>query len=265
MDNTILNKKEPFDLVKSLDRAIEILDILSSADGLLGITEISESIGLPKSTVSRLLSTLLYRGLVKQEKTTKKYGLGIKLFELGRGFIDELELRDVVKPILEELVKEINETGHFVIEDQGEVVYIEKVESTHSLRQYSRIGRRAPMHCTAVGKVILAHKCPEEVREIVKAKGLLKFTDKTITSLDRLETELQKVLDNGYAVDDEEIQELLRCIAAPILNYNSEVIGAISISGPTMRVKDIGSIAERVKKSAQKISELLGYKGQRVN
>lgn len=265
MDNIVPNKKEPFDLVKSVDKAIEILDILSSSNGPLGITEISESISLPKSTVSRLLSTLLYRGLVKQEKTTKKYGLGIKLFELGREFLNKLDLRDVVKPFLEELVKEINETGHFVIEDQGEVVYIDKVETTHSLRQYSQIGRRAPLHCTAVGKVILAHKSKEEINLIIKTKGLKRFTDNTITSFERLETELKEVLIKGYAVDNEEIQEHLRCVAAPIFNYNGEVIGAISISGPTIRVKDVENISEKVKKTAQKISELLGYKDQQVS
>lgn len=253
--------KETSGYVQSVERAIEILEILSASDSPLGITEISDGIGLPKSTVARLLSTLLYKGLVQQEAITKKYRMGSKLFKLGWKYINDLEVKDVVKPFLEELVKEVNETGHFVIEDQGELIYIDKVESNQSLRQYSQIGRSAPWHCTAVGKVILAYKNKEEIEQIIKKSGLTKYTENTITSYEKLIKELEEIRSKGYAVDNEEIQELLRCVAVPIYNYNAEVIGAISISGPTFRIANVEDLADKVKRTAQKISEQLGYTG----
>lgn len=204
-----------------------------------------------------MLSTLLYRGLVKQEEETKKYSLGIKLLEYGREFINGFELKDEVRPFLEALVEKINETGHFVIEDQGEVVYIDKVESTHNLRQFSKVGRRAPMHCTAVGKAILAHKSEEEIEAIIKDKGLKVYTNNTINNLKKLKKELKEVRLKGYALDNEEIQEHLKCIAVPIFNYKNKVVGAISISGLKARMMDVEKIAEQVKRTVQKISSQL--------
>ena len=259
----IVDNRKPSDLVNSVERAVDILELISMSDGALGVTEISESLQLPKSTVFRLLSTLSYKGLVKKEEEPRKYKLGIKLFELGSEVFNELELRDEIRPFLAELVKAINETGHFVIEEQGEVVYIDKVESTQTIRQYSRVGRRAPLHCTAVGKAILAFKSQKEIESLIKDRGLAKFTANTITDYEVLKKELSEIRKNGFAVDDEEIQEHLKCVAAPIFNYCGEVVGAISISGPTARMGDednMGKVAAKVKETAQTISARLGYK-----
>lgn len=259
----VVDTKRPSDLIHSVDRAIDILELISESDGGLGVTEISERLQLPKSTAFRLLSTLSYKGLVKKDESLKKYKLGIKLFQLGSEVFNELELRDEVRPFLEELVKEINETGHFVVEEQGEVIYIDKVESTHAIRQYSRIGRRVPLHCTGVGKAFLAFKSEEEIERLIEERGLQRFTANTITDYEALEKELNKIRENGFAIDNEEIQEHLMCVAAPIFNYLGEVVGAISIAGPKVRMGDednIKKIAARVKETAQMISARLGYR-----
>ncbi|MFW5980991.1 MAG: IclR family transcriptional regulator [bacterium] len=254
-------KKKPSDLIKSIDKAIDLLEVLSKSDSSLGMTEISNILDFPKSTVARILSTLEYRKFIKQDITTKKYKIGLKIFELGSSIFNDLEIRPIVRPHLKELVKDLDETAHLVIYNQGDVVYIDKVDTTHPIRQYSKIGRSAPVHCSAVGKVILAYKPEDVVDEIIKKKGLKKYTDNTITEYRELKKHLKKIKKRGYAVDNCEIQEELRCVAAPVFNYSGKVIAAISVSGPVSRLtkEDINIFAKKVKKTCMEISSQLGY------
>lgn len=254
-----MNDKKPFNLVKSVNRSFDIISLLSNSETHLGVTEISERLTLPKSTVSRLLSTLYYRKIVQKDEETKKYYLGLKLFELGSKIFNELDLRKIVKPFLEDLSREINETVHLVVEDNGEVLYIEKIESNHGLRQYSQIGKRGPLYCTGVGKAFLSTKNNDEIDNILKDIKLLPYTDKTITDVEVLKKEIKKIKKNGYAVDDEEINEGVKCIAAPIFNYTGSSIGAISVSGPTFRMDNVKEKASKIVNTAKKISQQLGY------
>jgi DNA-binding IclR family transcriptional regulator len=251
--------KKPSNLVKSVNRSIDIISLLSSSEKSLGVTEISERLNLPKSTVSRLLSTLYYREFVQKDKQTKRYSLGLKLFELGSQIFNELDLRKIVKPFLEDLANEINETVHFVIEDNGEVLYIEKIESSHGLRQYSQIGKRGPLYCTGVGKAFLSTKNMNEIDNLLKNKELISYTKNTITNVSELKKELKVIKQKGYAIDNEEINEGVKCIAVPIFDYTGSSIGAISISGPTFRMKNTEEKADKLMDTAKKISRQLGH------
>lgn len=250
------------DIVQSVDRALSILETISDYDDGLRITDISASVGLHKSTVHRLLGTLVYKGFVEQDLTTNKYKISLKLYELGAKRIAELDILKVSKPYTKRLMKELNEVVHLVIRDHNDIVYIDKVEADNTIRMVSTIGRRSPLYCTSVGKAILAFLDEEEVEKIWKNSNIQSLTKNTIIDYEVFKKELNKVKEQGYAEDDEENELGVRCIGAPVFNYKNEVEGAISISGPTIRVtKDkVDKIALKVKKYAGLISKELGYR-----
>lgn len=250
------------ELVQSVDRTLSILELLSNYNEGLGITEISSMVDLHKSTVHRLLATLMYKGYVLQDASNNKYKLSLKLYELGSKKIDNLDILKVFKQYTEELMKSVNEVVHLVIRDENDIVYIDKVEADNTIRMASTIGRRSPLYRTSVGKAILAYLPEEEVNEIWENSKIEKLTDYTITKLEDLKKELDEIRNNGYAIDNEENELGVRCIGAPVFNYTGKVEGAISISGPTIRVtKDkIDVFASEVKKYANMISKDLGYR-----
>ena len=251
------------EVVQSVDRTLCILELISDYNEGLGITEISEKIELHKSTVHRLLGTLIYKGYVMQDKATNKYRLTTKLFELGNKIIKDMDILHASKEYIEALMKSLNEVVHLVIRDENDIVYIDKVEANNTIRMASNIGRRSPLYSTSVGKAMLAYMNEEEVLEIWRNSKIEKFTEKTITEYEVFRKELDKVKLQGFAEDDEENEPGVRCIGAPVFNYRGEVEGAISISGPAIRVtKDkIDEIAKEVIKYAQLISRELGYRG----
>lgn len=253
-------------VVQSVDRALSILELISNYNEGLGITDISESLGLHKSTVHRLLGTLIYKGYVVQDQVSLKYKLTTKLFELGNKIIEGKDILEASKAHTEALMRRLNEVVHLVIRDGTDIVYIDKVEASDSfsmMRMASNIGRRSPLYSTSVGKAMLAFMDEEEVAEIWNASKIVKLTEKTITDFDEFMKELEKIRQLGYAEDDEENELGVRCIGAPIFNSWGEVEGAISISGPTIRItkEKIDEIAEEVKKCAYSISKELGYRG----
>jgi DNA-binding IclR family transcriptional regulator len=250
------------EVVQSVDRALSILEVLSDYENGLGITELSEKIGLHKSTVHRLLSTLIYKGYVEQDKDTNKYKLTLKLFELGNKNIEKIDVLSVARPYLKELVEKANEAVHLVVLDGTDIVYIDKVESKNTIRMHSRIGKRSPVYCTAVGKSILAHLTDKEIEKIWNNSTIEKFTHYTITDLKTLKKELELIKERGYAVDNEENELGVRCVGAAIFDYRGDVCSAISVSGPTMRItKDrVEELGKLVIEYSQKISEKLGYK-----
>jgi len=249
-------------LVQSLDRALAILEELSRHESGLGVTDIGSMLGLHKSTVHRLLHTLMMRGYVEKDVETEKYRLGLKVVELGQVRLENIEIRTEARPFLKELMELTNETVHLCILENGEVVYIDKVESSNPVRMYSRIGRRAPVHCTGVGKVILAFLKEDEVRRIVDEKGLPRKTDTTITELDQLLKHFELIREQGYAIDDEEHDSGIRCVAAPVRDFKGNVIASISVSGPTSRItrERLNDLAAKVTKTALNISKRLGYR-----
>ncbi len=251
------------EIVQSVDRALSILELISDYNEGLGITEISEKTDLHKSTVHRLLGTLMYKGFVVQDTITNKYRISLKLYELGTKRIEDLDILNASKPYTKRLMEELNEVVHLVIRDKNDIIYIDKVEADNTIRMASNIGRRSPLYCTSVGKAILAFTDEKEVEDIWKNSNVQKLTPNTIIDFQLFKEELEKIREQGYAEDDEENELGVRCIGAPVFNFHGEVEGAISISGPTIRVtKDkVEKIAEAVKKYADLISIELGYRG----
>jgi len=246
---------------KSIERALQILELFNLEKPEWGVTEISKALNIYKSNVHNVLTTLAERGFVKKDPKTDKYKLGIKFFELGSVVIKNMDLRKIAHPYIEKLSKEFNETVHLGVLDKGRVVSIEGEESDKGLCSHIEIGRGTPLHCTAVGKAIMAYLSEDEVSLIVKEKGLEKFTENTITTKKDLENEFKKVREQGYAVDNMEHEEGVRCVAGPIRDYTGKVIASMSISGPAFRMNEsnIREIAKKVKKYCDSISEEMGY------
>jgi len=257
---------KPANLVQTIERASSILDILGQSSQGISIRELSAKLRLPKGTTHRLLSSLSYFGYVRQDPKTRDYFLGFKLVDLGQLLLSQLDLRKEAEPFLRDLAERTRETVHLVFLDRNEIVYIDKVETdqgSSGLRMASRVGLRNPAHSCAVGKVLLSHLSEEELNGIIKEKGLGKRTENTITNPAQLKEHLKNVQAQGYAIDDEENEKGIRCVAAPIYNEGGKVVAAISISGPAFRVTK-KMIHETLKKemteTALKISQRLGFR-----
>jgi len=263
MSSNPLNK--PSNLVQTIKRVSSILEALGQNPNGMSIRELSPKIHLPKGTIHRLLSSLSYFGYVRQDPKTRNYFLGLKLVELGNLLLSQLDLRKEAEPFLRDLAERTKETVHMVFLDRDEIVYIEKVEFNHNpsgLKMASRIGLRNPAHSCAVGKVLLSYLPEEELDRIIKEKGLPKRTENTITDPQVLKAHLKTIRAQGYAVDDEENERGIRCVAAPVLNENGKPVAAISISGPAFRItKKViqETLRKEVMETASKISKRLGY------
>lgn len=246
--------------VQSVDRALEIIDILEDEPQGLGVTPLSKKMGVSKSTIYRLLSSLLIKEYVRQNEETQKYHLGLRLMQLGQTVTNQIDIRQVAAPVMERLVQDTGETVHLVVQEGYEIVYIDKIENQATIRMFSNIGKRAPMHCTGVGKAILSNLEDEEIENIIKENGLEKFTNNTITDPHKLKEHLKEIQMLGYSIDDEEHEIGIKCAASPIFNFKGEVIAGISVAGPIMRINDnkIQHMAKEVLKASKEISESLG-------
>lgn len=248
-------------LIQSIERAADILELFLTSSPEQSVKEISQQLELSKSTVHGIIKTLEYRGYLQQNPEDLKYKLGMKVFELGNAFSDHLEIRNIARPFIENLVSQLKETVHLVILQRDEVIYVEKVEGPHTLRIYSQVGKRAPIHCTGVGKAILAFQDDDEIERILSKSALESFTINTLTDVEAIKKELQVVRECGYAIDDEEIEVGLKCIAAPIFNHQGKVIASISCASPVMRLNEelIDSVIQGIKTAAAQISSSMGY------
>ncbi|MFK2824803.1 IclR family transcriptional regulator [Bacillus sp. B190/17] len=248
-------------VVKSVARALDVIELVSSSKQGLGVTEIAKRMDINKSSVFRILATLSQYGYIEQHKETGKYQLGYMFLAVSSKLLDSLDVRTEASPILKGLEKETNEVVHLVVYDQGEVVYIEKLDGSETLRMHSKVGKRAPVHCTSVGKAILSHLPTDDVLDIIERKGLSPHTSHTIVEKDDFLKELEKVKRKGYALDLEENEEGIRCIAAPVFDHTGSVAAAVSISGPTLRMTDerIEDLSERMIQAGRDISKRLGY------
>jgi len=247
--------------VRSVLRALELLQAFTPDEPELGVTDLAHRLGINKSTVYRLLVTLEMGKFVQRDPTTGKYRLGIKLFELGSLVQNLLELRKVARPHLERLQEQCRETIHLAVLDEGQVLYIDKLESPRPVQMYSRVGRRAPAHCTGLGKVLLASLQPEEVDAIIARNGLKRYTENTITDPRKLHDHLALVRQRGYAMDKGEHEELIRCAAAPIHDHTGKVVAAVSITtiGVRFDPRRMDELARLVCETATQISYDLGY------
>jgi DNA-binding IclR family transcriptional regulator len=246
--------------IQAVERVVAILGAFSPEQPELGVTEIAERLGLHKSTVHRFLVNLEASGLVERNARSQRYRLGLRIFELGGQVLQQMSLWDEALPFLEGLVRDSGETGHLAVLDGGEAIYIEKVEARRALRIPSAMGRGYPAHATSLGKVLLADLSFPAVREILAERGMAAYTPHTIADPERLEAELQRIREQGYAVDDEEYDEGLRCIGAPILDHTGQVVAAIGIGGPVTRVTParVDALADLVMSAARGLSRRLG-------
>ena len=247
--------------VQSVARALTLLDALGNSRGEVGIAELSKQVVFHISTAHRLLATLIAHGYARQNPETGRYGLGAKAFHLAEAYLGQMDLRRIVRPVLEQLSHETGETANLVILDGREAFYLDKVESPQSLRIFSRIGRRAPLHCTAAGKLLLAARSWPEVQRMLGRNSLERFTPRTILSPEVLRRELEAVRTDGVALDREECEEGATCIAAPVRNARGETVAAMSISGPTLRMhpERIRELTPVVVGMGREASERLGH------
>ena len=245
--------------VQSVARALEILECFNDA-AELGISEIAERMDLSKSTIYGLVNTLASYGYLEQVEN-KKYRLGLKLFELGNVVQTRMDVRQEARPWCQLLADKYRTTVHLAAYSEGDIIYIDKVDNTTAVVVYSRIGKRAPMYCTGVGKALLAY-LPEHYREkYIYSRPMKPMTEHTITTRAALEAELAKIREKGYAVDDEEIEPGLHCIAAPIFDHRNQTVMALSVSFPYGRLWDVDweEATRDVLYYARQISERLGW------
>ena len=248
--------------VQSLARSLQLIEAIANERGDISLTEIAKRLGWPKSTVHGILSTLRDYRYVDQSPHNGRYKLGIRFFELGIKVAQNWDVREVALPLMQRINKQFGEMVQLATEDDGEVFYIEKIDSTHIIRIVSEIGARLPIHCSGLGKAILAYQDPVDARRILHRKGLARMTKNTITDPDKMDVELAKIRIQGYAVDEQEIMEGLRCVAAPIRDANGEVRYAISVAGLAERLTGeyFEKIKEEIVKAAVDISKQMGFR-----
>jgi DNA-binding IclR family transcriptional regulator len=225
-------------IIQAVSHALDLLEQFHGDIDELGVTELSKRLKLHKNNVFRLLATLESRGYIEQNRATENYRLGLKALELGQTFIKQMGLLRQARPILDRMVEECNETAYVAIFKENHIVYLDVVETNLTVRVVSRVGSRLPAYCTASGKVHLAFMSEEELEATMAEQNLVQHTPTTLASADKLKAELEQVNAQGYAIDNEELDDGVRCIAAPIRDYTRRIVGAVSISGPNMRLAD---------------------------
>ncbi len=248
--------------VQSVDRVFDIIEALSATTHGMTLTNLSTQVNLHVSTTHRLLASLMSRGYVDQEKTTNKYFLTPRLFEIGNRVVNGTNLLPLALPYIEKMADATAETIHLVARYGNEIVYLYKEESNNSIiRTASFVGMHSPMYCTGVGKSILAYLPLQEVEKIWNSTPIAAFTSNTITNYESLLADLEKIRSVGYSVDAEEHEEGITCVAAPIFNYTGMPVAAISVTYPTTRVSQTTQteFAALAMDSAREISVTLGY------
>ena len=259
----VLQKRRPIQsiTVRAVEHCLELIDALSGNDAARGVTELSAELHLAKSTVYRLLQTLAGRGYAVQDPGSGRYQLGLKFLELGALVSNRLSILAIARPHLQRLMEATNETVQLGMLEGHEVVYADKIECPRTIRMYSRVGRHSPLHCTALGKVLLAHQPEATLRELLRRR-LERHTAQTVTTPRALRVELQQVREKGYASDDEEFEEGLRCLAAPVRDHTGAVAASLGIAGPAARLGPARrpELIKLVKDAAEGVSTALGYR-----
>ncbi len=246
----------------TIAKAVDIMEILASqAEGGASLSEISTRLRMPKSTAHRYLATLVELGLAERSDIDR-FCLGTKVIELAGAYLSTSDLRIDSQGIMNEIANRLGETVHLAVPSGTEVIYIAKIESKHALGMFSHIGARLPMHCTALGKAILAFSSGECLQEVL-AEQRIPRTPNTIVSEQALKAELAIVHSQGFAIDNEENEVGICCVGAPILNYAGLAIAAISVSGPRDRMdwERCIQLGPLVREAAMKVSKRKGFTG----
>jgi len=249
--------------LSSVAAAVRLLKAFSEEQTEIGISDLARKLGVAKSTVHRLAVTLCCDGMLEQNPDSGKYRLGISLFRLGSLVRRRMSVSNEARPLLRELREKVNETVHLAVLDGNEIMYVYNLESTQAIRMRSDVGVRKPAYCTAEGQAILAFQPPEVVDDIIRA-GLAARTPQTVTDADKLKRVLEAVRQRGCAIEDEESELGMRCIAAPLRNDAGEVVAAIGLAGPVSRLskKALATHLPHVIETAAAISARLGYRAR---
>jgi IclR family acetate operon transcriptional repressor len=245
--------------VQAIDRGLAVLGIIAGSDGLT-LTDLSQRAGLAPSTAHRILASLEAHQFVFHDEERGLWLIGVGAFEVGSAFLRNRRLAGIGRLVMHELMEDTGETVNLGIEDGGEVVFISQVESHSALRAFFRAGSRAPIHASGVGKTLLAEMQEARVKEILYKRGLAKFTERTLVAPADLFRELEEVARRGWAVDDEERNLGMRCVAAPVYNEYGEAIAGISVSGPTVRITParVSELGPMVRRAAEEITASIG-------
>jgi IclR family transcriptional regulator, KDG regulon repressor len=251
--------------IQALERAFAIINLFTQElQNELSAKEIGDKLKLPSGTLYRFLSDLECAGYVTQDKKTKKYRLGLKLMELGSIVSSQIDLRKNAFPYLEELRVELNENVNLGILDGHELVYLERLENARLVRVNVRVGSRLPIHCTSIGKVLIAYETGERIQEIIEKTEFKRFTDFTITDKDEFMTEIARIKQQGYAISNREFSEDICTVAVPIFNSLGEIEAAVNVSAPYYRLTNEhidNKIIPTVKKVGESISRSIGFNG----
>ena len=242
----------------SLDRAVSVLEVLGESDAPLSLAEICHRMGLHKSTAHRSLMVLERSALIERTQENR-FRLGLKLYELGNRAVEQIDLRARVQPYFRRLAAQVGETVHLSVLQKTSVVYLDKVEPNRRVCMSSKIGTSNPVYCTSMGKAMLAFQPIETIEQIAAKIRFVRYTPKTLCTREALLKALERVRRRGYAIDDEEIEVGVRCVGAPIFDENRYPIAAVSVSGPSarIRVQNLPAIAELLVRCCGDISASL--------
>lgn len=225
-------------IIQSVTNALDLLEEFRGEETELGVTELSKRLALHKNNVFRLLATLESRGYMEQNRLTGNYRLGLRVLELGQVFIKHMGLLKMARPVLEEIVEKCNETAYLGLIRDNRVVYVDAVEANRPVRVVSRVGGGLPVYASAIGKVQIAFETADERERALGTGTLTPFTPNTIVDRQKLAAHLEDVQKQGYALDDEEYDDGIRCVGVPVHDYTRRVIAGLSISGPSYRFSE---------------------------
>ncbi|WP_416757996.1 DNA-binding transcriptional regulator KdgR [Roseateles sp. So40a] len=259
MDDDLNDGKQQPESVAAVLKVFAILQALSERSET-GISELSVRLAMPKATVYRFLQTMKTLGYVRQESDSERYGLAMKVFEIGAKALQYPDLVDLSKHHMQMLADATGETVHLGTLIDSEIIYVHKVDSKHMLGMYSRIGRRAPLHCTAIGKVLMAWEHPERRARVLAGAEFQRFRDKTITEPGAFQAELERVKAQGFGEDREEFDDHIRCLGVPIFDRLGQPIAGMSVSFPTFRYDDAKApeVVAMLQAASRDISARLG-------
>ncbi|TXH57486.1 MAG: IclR family transcriptional regulator [Burkholderiaceae bacterium] len=247
------------DQLSTVSKALQVLEAFSYERPVLGVSELARQLGMGKSSVHRILSTLAEQGFVVKT-VDDRYRLGLKLHALGQLVVNPLELRTVARGPMERLRNECGETVHVAVLEGSDAMYVHRIESQATLRTFSRVGRRVPAHTTSSGKVLLAFGDPAQI-DVVVAAGLPRIGPRSITTERGLRDALRTIRSDGYAVSVEENERGVVSIGAPIFGHDGACIAAVSMAGPALRMStdQIPRLVQRVRRCALEVSQGMGF------
>jgi IclR family KDG regulon transcriptional repressor len=247
-------------VLESATRVLRLLEVFRPGERDLSLTEIADRLSLPKSSVHRLLDALIEHDFIERDSASRRYRLGLRVFEIGSTAIHERGLHGAAHPIVERLAVSTNETCHLAVLSGIEAVYVYKIDGGSSIIMSSRVGGRAPCYSTSIGKVLIAWSGDDMFQRIAKS-GFQAYTPNTITTASELGAELDKVRRKGYALDIEEFERGLRCVAAPVRDQMGKVVAALGLAGPANRLSSdrLRGLAVPVMAAAEAVSRNLGY------